>query len=268
MDMGLTPSRCFFAILFVVMMVQGVSGVSYYYPTQSFECTIYEGGTTLFVSQAVTLYCFEGFVDKINVTIPYGRAEMPTANDTLSTLVRTTAGKDIERRVIQTENRTTIEVTLPEKIYAGDDFVVILKYYVYDIAGDVGIARAGWKTLGDKILGRTGQNSLAVFNSPFFEAQVNELIVKLWVPLGFIGKDWEPPLDSSKVYDPASGRVGTIWHITTNVPTRGEFQILYGKPGWGVTAFLVIGALVVVFVYLTVDMMNRLKEKAERGELW
>ena len=266
MGKGFRPVGYFFAVLVIMTLVQSASAVSYFYPTQSFECTIYEGGRQMFVSQAATLYAFEGFVDRINVTLPYGKDEMPDAADT--TVVRTTAAKDIDFRVIQTDNQTILEVTLPDKIYAGDDFVVILKYYVYDLDGDAGISKVGEKTLGDKILGRTGENTLMTFQTPIFEATVNELIVKMFPPLDYIPKEWNPPLDAAKSYDPATGRVAILWHLTTNVPTKATFEILFGKPGWGVTAFIVIGALVVVFLYLTVDMMNRLKEKAERGELW
>jgi hypothetical protein len=263
---GFKPVGYFFAVLVTIMLAQSASAVSYFYPTQSFECTIYEGGGQMFVSQAATLYAFEGFVEVINVTLPYGEEEMVDAADT--TVVRTTAAKDMDFRTIQNETHTIFEVTLPEKIYAGDDFVVILRYYIYDIAGDAGISRVGEKTLGDQILGRTGENTLAAFSTPVFEATVNELIVKIFPPLDYIPKDWEPPLDAAKSYDPATGRVAILWHLTSNVPTEATFEILFGKPGWGVTAFIVIGALVVVFLYLTVDMMNRLKEKAERGELW
>jgi len=262
---GFKPTWCLFAILVTVMLAQSVSAVSYFYPTQSFDCTIFEGGGQIFVSQAITLYAFEGFVDKINVTLPYGSNEILDPN---STQVRTTAAKDMEYRVIQSETQTIFEVTLPEKIYAGDDFVVILKYNIYDIPGNEGISGEGYKTLGDQLLGRTGENFLINFKTPVFEATVNELIVKLFPPLEYIPKEWTPPLDSAKSYDPATGRVAILWHLTTNVPEQAEFEILFGKPGWGITAFLVIGALVVVFLYLTVDMMNRLKEKAERGELW
>ena len=247
------------------MLAQNVAATTYYYPTQSFECTIYEGGGTLYISQAITLYCFEGSVDKINVTLPYGKDEMPNAEDTE---IKTTAGRDIDKRVMQTDNETIIEVILPERIYMGDDFVVILRYFIYDLPGDAGISKVGEKTLGDKILGRVGENTRITFRTPIFKATVSELIVKLFPPLDYIPKDWEPPLDSGKSYDPATGRVAIIWHLTTNVQERVEFTILFGKPGWGITAFLVIGALVIVFLYLTVDMMNRLKEKAERGELW
>ena len=132
MGKGFKPTWCLFAILVTVMLAQSVSAVSYFYPTQSFDCTIFEGGGQMFVSQAITLYAFEGFVDKINVTLPYGSNEIL---DPDSTQVRTTAAKDMEYRVIQSETQTIFEVTLPEKIYAGDDFVVILKYYIYDVAG-------------------------------------------------------------------------------------------------------------------------------------
>jgi len=262
---GFTLSTCFFATIIVVMLSQSVAAVGYYYPTQSFDCTIYEGGGTMFVSQAVTLYAFEGFVEKVNVTLPYGKGEMPNANDTQ---VRTTAAKEMQKRVFQTDNETIIEVTLPEKIYMGDDFVIILKYFIYDLPGDAGISKEGKKTLGDKILGRVGKNTEITFKTPVFEATVNELIVRIYPPLDYIPKDWAPALDSAKSYDPATGRVAILWHLTSNIPDRAQFTILFGKPGWGITAFLVIGALVIVFLYLTVDMMNRLKEKAERGELW
>ncbi len=265
MAKGFKISLYFLTALVTVMLAQNVAATTYYYPTQSFECTIYEGGGTLLISQAITLYCFEGSVEKINVTMPYGKDEMPNAEDTE---IKTTAGKDIDKRVMQTDNETIIEVILPERIYMGDDFVVILKYYIYDLPGDDGISKVGEKTLGDKLLGRVGENTRITFKTPIFKATVSELIVKLFPPLDYIPKDWEPPLDCGKSYDPATGRVAIIWHLTTNVPERGEFTILFGKPGWGITAFLVIGALVIVFLYLTVDMMNRLKEKAERGELW
>jgi hypothetical protein len=263
---GFKPAQYFFAILVTIMLAHGASAVSYYYPTQSFDCTIFEGGGNMFISQAMTLFVFEGFVDKINVTLPYGGDEMLDPN---STLVRTTAAKDIPFRAIQSDNQTILEVSLPEKIYQGEDFVVILQYYIYDLTGDeLGISRAGYRTLGDQILGRTGENLLQVFKTPVFEASVNELIVKIFPPLGYIPKDWDPALDSGKSYDPATGRVAILWHLTTNVPEEMEFQILFGQPGWGIFAFVIIGFLVVVFLYLTVDMMNRLKEKAERGELW
>jgi hypothetical protein len=262
---GFRPVGYFFAVLVTVMLAENASAVSYFYPTQSFECTIFEGGGTMFVSQAITLYAFEGFVDKINVTLPYGSNEILDPN---GTDVRTTAAKEMAFRVIQDEASTIFEVTLPEKIYAGDDFVVILKYYIYDIAGEAGISQVGYRTLGDQILGRTGENTLVRFKTPIFEATVNELIVKMFPPLDFIPKEWNPALDAAKSYDPATGRVAILWHLTANVPTEAEFEILFGKPGWGITAFIVIGVLVVVFLYLTVDMMNRLKEKAERGELW
>ncbi len=265
MRKGCAPLLCLFVVLGSFMLGNSVYAVGYYYPTQSFDCTIYEGGGTIYVSQAITIYCFEGFVERINVTLPYGSEEMPNADETT---VRTTAAKDIDKRIIQTANQTIIEVTLPEKIYTGDDFVVIMRYYVYDLAGDEGISRVGERTLGDKILGRTGENTEVAFRTPHFEAPVNELIVRLYPPLGYVPKEWDPALDSAKSYDPATGRVAILWHITRNVPDKGQFRILFGKPGWGITAFIVIGALVVVFVYLTVDMMNRLKEKAERGELW
>jgi hypothetical protein len=263
---GFKPVGYFFPVLVTIMLAQSASAVSYFYPTQSFECTIYEGGGQMFVSQAATLYVFEGFVDTINVTLPYGSEEMVDAED--NTVVRTTAAKNMDFRTIQNETHTTFEVTLPEKIYVGDDFVVILQYYIWDIPGDPGISKVGERTLGDKILGRTGENTLVTYHTPVFEAAVEELIVKLFPPLDYIPKDWNPALDAAKSYDPATGRVAILWHLTTNVPTEATFEILFGKPGWGVTAFIVIGALVVVFLYLTVDMMNRLKEKAERGELW
>lgn len=265
MGKGSKLSGCIFIVLVSVFLIQNASAVSYYYPTQSFEVTVYEGGGQVFVSQAITLYAFEGFVEKINVTLPYGEAEMPNANDTQ---VQTTAAKVIPKRIIQSDNETIIEITLPEKIYAGDDFVIIMKYYIYDLPGEEGISRVGEKTLGDQVLGRTGDNTRIDFDTPIFEANVQELIVKVFPPLDYVPKDWEPTLNGAKSYDPATGRVAILWHITSNIPEQGEFSVLFGKPGWGVTAFLVIGVLVVVFLYLTVDMMNRLKEKAERGELW
>jgi len=255
----------FFAIIVCSVLFPSALAANYYYESQQFIVNLYEGGGQMYVSQAITLYCFEGFVEKINITLPYGRDEMLNANDTL---VQTTAAKSLDKRVIQSDNQTIVEVKLPDKIYAGDSTTVIMRYYIYDIPGEQGISKVGKKTLGDKILGRTGKNTLVTFKTPVFEAAVNELVVKIFPPLDYIPKDWEPPLDSAKAYDPATGRVAIIWHITTNIPTQGQYQVLFGKPGWGITAFLVIGLLVVVFLYLTVDMMNRLREKAERGELW
>ena len=266
MGKGTKLSGCLFIVVVAVLLIQNASAVSYFYQSQSFEVTLYEGGRTLVVSQAVTLYAFEGFVEKINVTLPYGRNEMPDANTTL--LAQTTAAKDIAKTIFQSDNETIVEVTLPEKIYAGDDFVIIIRYYIYDLEGDAGVSKIGEKTLGDTILGRTGDNIAVTFKTPIFEANVQELIVKLFPPLDFVPKDWDPGLNAAKSYDPATGRVAILWHITSNIPEQGEFYILFGRPGWGITAFLVIGLLVVVFLYLTVDMMNRLKEKAERGELW
>jgi hypothetical protein len=225
----------------------------YYYASQSFDVSIYDGGASIFVAQSASLYCYEGSLDQVDITLPYGAGEIPGLEDTL--LVQTDTARKMEAEVERGANLTIIRVTLPERIYQGEDQVIIAKYTLS------GLKERGGATLGDRLLGREGRNTVVRFKTPTFEAQVTELIVRIYPPADEKPKDWSPRTDSSKTWR-ADGRLGIIWHLTSGIPDEGEFELVFGEGGWGITALDLAGISIVVLFIL---LHHRRKTRRQRA---
>jgi len=229
--------------VFLLLIVPAVNGdADYYYSSLSFDCSVYEGGDTLFVAQSATLYCFQGSVNAVNITLPYDSTQTVDLEETLT--VQTVDGDEIGWRVSRPVNRTVITVALPQRLYPGEEEVIVAKYSLR------GIAESRGATLVDHLFGRRGPNTAVSFRTPVFEAAVSELIVRIYPPAGRNPKDWDPRTDSAKTWR-ADGKLGIIWHRTSDIPDRPEFELVFGEGGWNISFLDMLGiTIVALFIFL------------------
>ncbi len=232
-----------FAAAFVIALQPVVCGAGpgYYYTTQSFDCSVYEGGGSVFVAQSATLYCFQGWVDTINVTLPYDRRQALGLETTLT--VQTGDATEMGWRVDHPGNLTVISTILPQRLYPGEEQTIVAKYTLRDIGS------SGGATFGDRLFGREGTNTVIRFRTPLFEAEVAELIVRIYPPVDQSPKDWSPRTDSAKTWR-ADGRLGIIWHMTSGMPERAQFELVFGEGGWNVTPIDMLGVAIAAFAIL------------------
>ena len=217
----------------------------YFYSTQSFDCSVYEGGDLLQVSQSSTLYCFEGSVDSVNITLPYSGRQTLGLENTL--VIQSSDARSLERIIHREENLTVIQTTLAERLYPGEETTFIARYTLRDLSG------VGGTTIGDRLFGRDDSNTVLRFNLPIFEAPVSELIVRIYPPVDQKPKDWWPQTDSAKTWR-ADGVLGIIWHLTSSdIPEQPGFEILFGGGGWNITPLDILGISLVALIIILID---------------
>ena len=188
---------------------------SYFYPTQLFECTISEANQSMFVSQFTEVCISVGILDMLNVTVPYGRSEMP---DLDLIRVKVDWAEESDWIVSQYEEGTVVQITLPKRLYSGENCLILTEYCVQDLPGEAGFSAD-----------RDGK-TLAVFRAPVFEeALVKELVIWLFPPPGCVATEWSPVADSALSRYPKNGRLGVVWRIVSNIEQGAEYKVLYQK---------------------------------------
>ncbi len=230
--------------------------MGYYYTTQSFDCSVYRGGASVFVAQSATLYCFQGSVDTINLTLPYSETQTLGMENTL--LVQTGDARDMEWRIDRPGNLAVISMTLPERLYPGEEEVIVARYMLGDMGSRGGV------TLDDRLFGREGSNTIIRFRTPIFETQVAELVVRIYPPVDQKPKGWSPRTDSAKTLR-ADGRLGIIWHQTSGIADQAEFELVFGEGGWNITPIDILGVGITGLVILLYHTRRRKKRKATSG---
>jgi hypothetical protein len=205
----------------------------FYYPTQYFECTIETEGSSARIAQTITVYCAEGCIEGINVTIPYGeeeinQTEVETPEESRSIQVLTTTAQPVPRSIRQNQSHTEVFIQLPTPICKGQDTVLILRYTIDDLPGNKGIMQP-ILSLMDKLLGRDPSRFEITYRPGIFEDRVDELLVRIFPPLDSLPKRWEPESNTFKLYDPATGRISINWQLTENIPKIPVFKLLIKK---------------------------------------
>lgn len=203
----------------------------FHYVSQSFQCDLYDKGSEILrpailcVAHAAVLKCTQGYLDTVNLTIPYGKEEIHEPGFK----VLNTAGESLGREIHQTGNETTVSIRLPRTLGPDDDFVVILNYWVYDLPGDQGIYRPVKTSFLDSVLGG-GERSQVTYRPGVFDEPPDEIIVRILLPLGYVPKTYEPARDGCLSGDPVTSKVSLVWHLTTDIPKAPEFRVVFGKP--------------------------------------
>ena len=231
------------------LLLPGAGAVpGYYYTTQSFDCSVFEGGAAVFVAQSSTLYCFQGSVDAINVTLPYHETQTVGWESTLT--VQTGDAREMEWQIHRLDNMTVISILLPQRLYAGEEEVVVAKYTLRDLGS------RGGATLGDRMFGREGSNTVLRFRTPLFETRVAELVVRIYPPADQSPKNWSPRTESAKTWR-ADGRLGIIWHLTSDIPDAVEFELVFGRGGWSITPLDILGVGIAALALLVYHRTKR-----------
>lgn len=235
-------TRIGYGVIAVILMMQiafcfgphspAIIPSEFFYPIQSFECIIEDEGVSLRIAQAITVYCTDGCLEKINITIPYGEKEIQvekrTQNNSVGLEVLTPSTRPVPRSIKQNQSHTKVIIELPYPIYKDQDTVLVLRYRIDDLPGDKGVSRPVM-SLMDKLLRRDPSRFEITYNLGIFEDRVDELIVRIFPPLDSLPKRWEPESNTFKLYDPATGRVSINWHLTENIPKIPIFKLLIEK---------------------------------------
>ncbi len=238
-----------FSLMGAAILCPPVMALGYYCTSESVEASIYGGGTSMFVTQSLSLYCYQGSVSRVNVTFPYSSRELRDLEDNL--IARTRDATDLEVETEIEGNKTLVTILLADRLYAGQEVTLILKYRLENLGDSIGA------TTKDFLFGRTGANTLVRLKVPFLEVDTEELMVRIYPPSSKPPKDWEPRANSAKTWR-ADGTIGIIWHITTGVPSGPEFRIVFGEGGWRIKTLDILG---ICLAMVAIMIIHRFRKK-------
>jgi hypothetical protein len=190
---------------------------SNYLTDATLDCLVMEG-SSIMVTQESRVVVFEGFLDTVAITLPYGRDEVFVELD----------NHIID--VLQTDDATGIVVSLPRRLYAGSSGNITLVYTIADPPGSREVFRDD----------RTAVIKTPIFTvpAPVWEVQkqntARNLVVKISLPTGFEVDGWEPVLghhahqESRKAKNRAANQEAVEWVISGNYDQLGPEPWKFG----------------------------------------
>lgn len=208
----------------IIEQIHGARSGGYRYLYQELDCTLQGSGDNLSVTHRLNVLCSEGPITTINLSLPYGDKEI---------LERGIRVFDIDqgpilRRARQTPTQTTVTLALPQSLRTGENVTLVLKYQIRDLPGDLGISRPA-ENIADKSLGKWDEKVSITYRPMILHNPVDELFVRIIMPLDYLPLDWEPLSDACKSYEPRSARVGVAWHLESDIPVEPGFRVLIAR---------------------------------------
>jgi hypothetical protein len=184
--------RSFLVFLFLFISVNSVQSLSYHFIVQQPNCYIVENVTWVRVLYLMVVRCDEGRVNEINITMPYGEEEILETEGT-PTAEGLQRGEPLPLRVHQTENATTMTISLQRALEKNDEYGIVLRYWIRDLPGYEGIIRP-IRTLLDRLLGRPTTRFKITYKPTIFKIKVDNLNVRVFPPFegDLFVKSWSP----------------------------------------------------------------------------